>query len=209
MEIILIKDVENLGFTDDVLSVKNGYGRNYLIPQGFAILATSSAKKILAEKLRQRAFKEKHIIEEASKQAEKLRALELKIPAKVGEGDKLFGSINNQNLADALKKAEFDIEKKFISVIGGNIKRVGKYEAKIRLHREVVVDFPFEVTPVRDEKAIAAAKKAKEEEAKRAEEAAKKAEEAAAKAQEGTDEEINPIAAASEAPEAPEAETKE
>jgi len=172
MEIILLKDVENLGFIDDIVSVKNGYGRNYLIPQGYAVLATPSAKKVLAEKLKQRAFKEKHVVEEAQKLAEKLKALQVKIPAKVGLGDKLFGSINNQNLAEVLAKEGFDIDKKYINVIGGNIKRIGKYNAKIRLHRDVIVDLDFEVTPVRDEKAIAEAKAKAAAEAKRAEAAA-------------------------------------
>ena len=177
MEIILLKDVENLGFIDDVVSVKNGYGRNYLIPQGYAILATPSAKKVLAEKLKQRAFKEKHIVEEAQNLAEKLKSIQVKIPAKVGLGDKLFGSINNQNLAEALEKEGFEIEKKYITVIGGNVKRIGKYDAKIRLHRDVIVDLEFEVTPIRDEKAIAEAKAAAE--AKKAEEEAKAAAEEA------------------------------
>ena len=173
MEIILLKDVENLGFIDDIVTVKNGYGRNYLIPQGYAVLATPSAKKVLAEKLKQRAFKEKHIVEEAQKMAEKLKALQIRIPAKVGAGDKLFGSINNQDLAEVLAKEGFEIEKKYIQVIGGNVKRIGKYNAKIRLHRDVIVDLEFEVTPVRDEKAIAEAKakaaaEAKEKEAKAA-----------------------------------------
>jgi len=173
MEIILLKDVENLGFTDDIVTVKNGYGRNYLIPQAYAVLATPSAKKVLAEKLKQRAFKEKHIVEEAQKLAEKLKTLQIKIPAKVGAGDKLFGSINNQNLAEALAKEGFEIEKKFINVIGGSVKRIGKYNAKIRLHRDVIVDLEFEVTPIRDEKAIAEAKAKAAAEAKRAEAEAK------------------------------------
>ena len=179
MEIILLKDVENLGFTDDIVTVKNGYGRNYLIPQGYAVLATPSAKKVLAEKIKQRAFKEKHIVEEAQKLAEQLKALQIKIPAKVGAGDKLFGSINNQNLAEYLAEKGFDIDKKFINVIGGNIKRIGKYNAKIRLHRDVIVDLEFEVTPIRDEKAIQEQKAKAAAEAKRAEAAAKAAEEAA------------------------------
>ena len=178
MEIILLKDVENLGFTDDIVTVKNGYGRNYLIPQGYAILATPSAKKVLAEKLKQRAFKEKHIVEEARKLAEQLKALQVKIPAKVGAGDKLFGSVNNQDLAEALAKEGFEIEKKYISVIGGNVKRIGKYDAKIRLHRDVIVDLEFEVTPIRDEKAIAEAKAKVAAEAKREEAAATAAEKA-------------------------------
>ncbi len=178
MEIILLKDVENLGFIDDIVSVKNGYGRNYLIPQGYAILATGSARKVLAEKIKQRAFKEKHIVDEAQKVAEKLKALQVKIPAKVGAGDKLFGSVNNQNLADVLAKEGFEIDKKYISVIGGSVKRIGKYDAKVRLHREVIVDLDFEVTPIRDEKAIAEAKAKAAAEAKRAEAAAAAAEKA-------------------------------
>lgn len=145
MELILKQDVENLGFKDDIVTVKNGYGRNYLIPQGQAILATSSAKKVLAENLKQRAFKEKKIIDDAKSTAEAISALEIKIPSKVGTGDKLFGSVNNLDLAGAFKNAGHDIDKKYINVIGGNIKRLGKYNAIIRLHREVTVDIPFEV----------------------------------------------------------------
>lgn len=145
MELILKQDVEGVGFKDDIVTVKNGYGRNYLIPQGQAILATSSAKKVLAENLKQRSYKEKKIIEEATQTAEALNGLEIKIPAKVGQGDKLFGSVNNINVAEALEKEGHEIDKKFISVIGGNVKRLGKYDAVIRLHREVSVDFTFEV----------------------------------------------------------------
>ena len=145
MEIILKQDVHNLGFKDDVVTVKNGYGRNYLIPQGYAILATSSAKKVLAENLKQKAYKEQHIVEEAKKTAKNLLALTMKIEAKVGSGDKLFGSINNAHLAEELEKLGHSIDKKFISIAGNSIKRTGKYTAAIRLHRDVVVDFPFEV----------------------------------------------------------------
>ena len=145
MELILKQDVEGLGFKDDVVTVKNGYGRNFLIPGGKAILATTSAKKVLAETLKQRAFKEKKIIEDAQKTAETIKALEVKISAKVGSGDKLFGSVNNIDVASALEKAGQNIEKKFISVAGGNIKRLGKYNAQIRLHREVNVELPFEI----------------------------------------------------------------
>ncbi len=145
MELILKQDVENLGFKDDIVTVKNGYGRNYLIPQGQAILATTSAKKVLAENLKQRAFKEQKLVDEAKATAEALSAIELKIASKVGTGDKLFGSVNNIDVADALQKEGHAIEKKFINVIGGNVKRLGKYNAVIRLHREVTVDLPFEV----------------------------------------------------------------
>ena len=188
MEVILKKDVENLGFADDMVTVKNGYGRNYLIPQGYAILATPSAKKVLAEKIKQRAFKEKHVIDEANKLAEQLKALQVKIAAKVGAGDKLFGSINNQNLAEALAKEGFEIEKKFITVVGGSVKRIGKYDAKVRLHREVIVALPFEITPIRDEKAIAEAKAKAAAEAKKVEAAEKAAEAAAKAAEEATEE---------------------
>ncbi|WP_346882013.1 50S ribosomal protein L9 [uncultured Algibacter sp.] len=145
MELILKQDVENLGFKDDVVTVKNGYGRNFLIPQGQAILATVSAKKVLAENLKQRAFKEKKIVDDANKIAESLKALEIKIASKVGTGDKLFGSVNNIDLSEALAKEGHSIDKKFITVAGGNVKRLGKYDAVVRLHREVSIDLPFEV----------------------------------------------------------------
>jgi large subunit ribosomal protein L9 len=145
MELILRQDVDGLGFKDDIVTVKNGYGRNYLIPQGSAILATISAKKVLAENLKQRAFKEKKIVDDANKIAEAIKALEIKITAKVGTGDKLFGSVNNINVAEAIEKEGHSIDKKFINVSGGSIKRLGKYNATVRLHREVSVDLPFEI----------------------------------------------------------------
>jgi len=145
MELILKKDVDNLGFADDLVTVKNGYGRNFLIPHGHAVLATPSAKKVLAETLKQRAHKEKKIVEDAQKEADKLNGLEVKITAKAGEGDKLFGSITNGNLAEALEKEGISLEKKFITIAGGTIKRTGKYDAKIRFHREVIIDFSFDV----------------------------------------------------------------
>ena len=146
MELILKKDVENLGFVDDVVKVKNGYGRNYLIPKGFAVLATPSARKILAENLKQRAFKEKKQIEEAEATANKIKSLEIKIPVKVGAGNKLFGSVTNVDLVEILGKNNMIVEKKFITIPGNIIKRLGSYEAKIRLHRSVIVSVPFEVT---------------------------------------------------------------
>ena len=145
MELILKEDVQDLGFKDDIVSVKNGYGRNFLIPQGLATLATPSAKKVLAENLKQRAHKEKKIIDAANKTADALKQLEIRIPAKVGAGDKLFGSVTTIDLAAALDKEGHQIDRKFINIKGGAIKRVGPYEAVIRLHREVVVEFPFEV----------------------------------------------------------------
>lgn len=145
MELILKKDVENLGFADDLVTVKNGYGRNFLIPQGHATLATPSAKKVLAETLKQRQFKEKKVVDEAKTQAEKLNGLEIKITAKTGEGDKLFGSVNNSDLADALEKEGVSIDKKFIAIAGGVVKRAGQYEATIRFHRDVVSTLTFDV----------------------------------------------------------------
>lgn len=145
MELILKQDVDKLGFKDDIVTVKNGYGRNFLIPQKHAILATTSAKKVLAENLKQRAFKEKRIVDDAKALAETLKALEIKIASKAGQGDKLFGSVSNINIAESLQKAGHSIDKKFINVIGGTVKRTGKYNAVVRLHRDVVLDLPFEV----------------------------------------------------------------
>lgn len=145
MELILKQDVANLGFKDDIVTVKNGYGRNYLIPQGYAILATESAKKVLAENLKQRAFKEQNIVKEANKLAEALKTLEVKITAKTGEGDKLFGSVGANQLAEVLAAEGHEIDRKFITIAGGLVKRLGKYDAKVRLHRDVIVDLPFDV----------------------------------------------------------------
>lgn len=145
MELILIKDVENLGFTDDVVSVKPGYGRNFLIPQGYARLATESAKKVLAENLRQRAHKEANQIKEAKNTAEALKGMEVKLAAKVGTGNKLFGSISNADLSDYFKQNNLDVDKRYIQIVGGVVKALGQYNAKIRLHREVNVDLTFDV----------------------------------------------------------------
>jgi len=145
MELILRQDVENLGFKDDIVSVKNGYGRNFLIPTGKASLATSSARKVLAENLKQRAFKEAKLIEDAKTIAETIKGYEIKIASKVGAGDKLFGSVNNIDLAESLAKAGTELDKKFIKVVGGSVKRLGKYKATVRLHREVVADITFDV----------------------------------------------------------------
>ena len=143
MELILKEDVENLGFKDDLVVVKNGYGRNFLIPQGKAILATISAKKVLAEKLKQSQVKEKQAIEEANKIVKKLEKLELKISAK-SENDKLFGSVTNSEISKELSSEGFEIEKKCIK-LSSSIKKIGSYTAKIRLHREVHYDLNFDV----------------------------------------------------------------
>ena len=142
MELILKQDVQNVGFKDDIVTVKAGYGRNYLIPQGFASLATPSAKKVLAENLKQRAHKEAKVVADANEVAEKLKAVEIKITAKAG-GEKLFGSVTNIDIAEQLEKAGHSIDRKFIT--SGIIKRTGKYSATVRLHRDVIVDLPFEI----------------------------------------------------------------
>ncbi|MDA9015575.1 50S ribosomal protein L9 [Flavobacteriaceae bacterium] len=147
MELILKEDVQNLGFKDEIVMVKNGYGRNFLIPQGKAVMATVSARKVLAENIKQRAFKEKSIIEAAQARAEEIKALEIQIPSKVGSGDKLFGSVTNADLAQLISAKSSELDKKHISLPGKSIKRLGKYVASIRLHREVSFEFPFEIIP--------------------------------------------------------------
>lgn len=145
MEIILKKDVEKLGYKDDIVTVKNGFARNFLIPQGIAILATESAKKVLAENLRQRAHKEAKVKEEAEKVLTQLEGLELKVGAKAGEKGKIFGSVNSIQLAEALKEAGFDIERRKIHLKEDTIKNLGEYEATIDLHKEVKATVKFEV----------------------------------------------------------------
>ena len=145
MELILKEDVQNLGFKDDIVNVKNGYGRNFLIPNGKAVIATSSARKVLAENLKQRAHKEQKLIDDANKIAKKLQGFEIKIKSKVGSGDKLFGSIGSQDVADAFESNGQAIDKKFITLPGKTIKRLGAYEATIRIHRAVVVQVAFEI----------------------------------------------------------------
>jgi large subunit ribosomal protein L9 len=142
MELILKKDVQNLGFKDDIVTVKNGYGRNFLIPQGYAQLATASAKKVLAENLKQRAHKEAKVVSDAQALAEALKAIEIKIYAKAG-GEKLFGSITNIDIAEALAKGGQEIDRKFIT--SGIVKRIGKYSATVRLHRDVIVELSYEI----------------------------------------------------------------
>lgn len=142
MELILKQDVQNLGFKDDVVTVKPGYGRNFLIPQGFAVLATPSAKKVLAENLKQKAHKEAKVVADAKALAETLKALDIKITAKAG-GEKLFGSVTNADIAEILEKNGQSIDKKFIT--SGVVKRIGKYNATVRLHRDVIVELPYEI----------------------------------------------------------------
>ncbi len=146
MEVILKKDVENLGFIDDIVTVKAGYGRNYLIPNKLAVFATSSEKKILAENLRQKEQKNQQLIKELESTKKKIESLELIIKSKVGEDKKLFGSVNAASLQHALDDNGISIEKKYITINGANlIKTIGSFSAKVRLHRDLIADLSFEV----------------------------------------------------------------
>ncbi len=176
MNVILRQDVEGLGFEFEVVSVKPGYARNFLIPRGLVSVATPKNVKELNEVLEARKAEEASLIAAAQAKAAKLDGLVVKLEAKVGTGDKLFGSVNNGDLAEALVKAGVEIEKKNIRIPGNTIKRLGKYEAKVRFHREVEVDFGFEIVP------DAASIKAAEEAAKTRAELAKMDAEKAKKA---------------------------
>ncbi len=145
MEIILLQDIQNLGSKDDLVTVKDGYGRNYLIPKKMAIVATESAKKVLAENTKQRAHKEAKLKEEALTLAEKLQGKQVVIATKTSATGKIFGSVNTIQLAEAINKKGFEIDRKQIKIAEDTIKEIGKYTAKIKLHKEVVVDFDFEV----------------------------------------------------------------
>lgn len=144
MKIILKEDVRGLGYKDDVIEVKDGYGRNYLIPQGKAIVATPSAIKILEENLRQRAHKLAKIKEDAMAAAAALEGVALTIGAKTSANGTIFGSVNAIQVAEALEKLGHNIDRKLI-IIKDNIKEVGKYSATIQFHKEVAVEIPFEV----------------------------------------------------------------
>lgn len=144
MEIILKEDILGLGYKDDIIEVKAGYGRNYLIPQGKAIVANSSTKKVLAENLKQRAHKLAKVKKEAVEYAEKLKDISLRIGAKTSSSGKIFGSVNDIQVAEALSKAGFDVERKLIRMKDA-IKEVGSYTATLKLHKEVSVEINFEV----------------------------------------------------------------
>ena len=143
MEIILLTDIANLGHKDDVVDVKQGYGRNYLIPQGYAILATPSARKVVAENLRQRAHKEAKLKAEAEEIAAQLAEVKLTIGAKTSSTGKIFGSVNSIMISESLKEKGFDIDRK--KIVLKDVKEIGTYTALIKLHREVKVDVEFEV----------------------------------------------------------------
>lgn len=144
MEIILKEDVANLGYRNDILTVKSGYGRNFLIPTGKAVIATPSAKKMLAEDLKQRAHKLEKIKKDAEELAAKLNGMALTIATKVSSTGTIFGSVTNIQIADELAKKGFDIDRKTI-VVKDNVKEVGTYNATIKLHKEVTADITFEV----------------------------------------------------------------
>jgi large subunit ribosomal protein L9 len=144
MEVILKEDVTNLGYKNDIVKVKSGYGRNYLIPQGKAVIATPSARKVLAEDLRQRAHKLEKIKKDAEEIAAKLKDVALVIKTKVSSTGTIFGSVTNIQIADELSKLGLDIDRKII-VIKGPVKEVGNYTATVKLHKEVSVELPFEV----------------------------------------------------------------
>ena len=143
MEIILLTDIANLGHKDDIVDVKQGYGRNYLIPQGYAILATPSARKVVAENLRQRAHKEAKLKAEAEEIAAQLAEVKLTIGAKTSSTGKIFGSVNSIMISESLKEKGFDIDRK--KIVLKDVKEIGTYTALIKLHREVKVDLEFEV----------------------------------------------------------------
>ena len=145
MEVILKQDIKGLGYKDDKVSVANGYGRNYLLPQGMATLATESAKKQHAEVLKQRAFKEDKFRKEATANAEKLSGVAIKVGAKAGESGKIFGSVTTIQIADALKKAGYNVERKNIEISEDSIKQLGTYSAKVRLFKEISATVNFEV----------------------------------------------------------------
>jgi large subunit ribosomal protein L9 len=145
MEIILKQDVQNLGNKDEIVKVKNGYARNYLIPQGLAVTATESAKKVLAENTKQRAHKEAKIKADAEVIANKLEGVKLTIGAKTSSTGKIFGSVNTIQIAEALAAKGFDIDRRTISLQEEQIKEVGNYTAEVKLHREVKVKIDFEV----------------------------------------------------------------
>ena len=145
MEIILKQDVNNLGAKDDILVVKDGYARNFLIPKGFAMLATASAKKVLAENIRQRAHKEAKLKTEAEKIAASMTGLKLTIGAKTSSTGKIFGSVNTIQIAEALREKGFEIDRKNIRLQEELIKEVGEYKAKIKIHKDIHVEVDFDV----------------------------------------------------------------
>ncbi|MBO8485516.1 MAG: 50S ribosomal protein L9 [Bacteroidetes bacterium] len=145
MEIILKKDVAKLGNADDIVTVKAGYALNYLIPQGFAILATESAKKVHAENMRQRAHKEAKLRADAEALAAKLAETLVKVTAKVSESGKIYGSVTTSQIAEALVAAGLDVDKKDITILSEAVKEPGTYEASVKCYKDIKGTFKFEV----------------------------------------------------------------
>ena len=145
MEVILKQDIKGLGFADDLVKVSPGYGRNFLIPRGAAVLATEGAKKMHAEIMKQRSFKEEKLRKEAAANAEKLAGVVIKIGAKAGENGKIFGSVTTIQVAEALNKAGYPVERKNIEISEDSIKALGTYTAKVRLFKDVTASISFEV----------------------------------------------------------------
>ncbi|MBQ0129801.1 MAG: 50S ribosomal protein L9 [Bacteroidales bacterium] len=146
MDIILKQDVNNLGYKNDIVTVKPGYARNFLIPQGMAILATERNRKILAEEMRQQAHKEEKVRNEAQEKANIINGLKLRVPAKASETGKIYGSVNNVQIANAIKEAcNLDIDRKQIVLSDDTVKEIGSYKAKVKLHKDVQAEVEFEV----------------------------------------------------------------
>lgn len=145
MEVILKKNVDNLGYANELVNVKNGYGRNFLIPQGYAILATASAKKAHAETMKQKSHKESKVLAEAEAIGKALEATSVKIVTKVGEKGKIFGSVNTLQLSEALKAEGVEIDRKSLKIKNEPIREIGSFEATANLHKDVKANFTFEV----------------------------------------------------------------
>ena len=145
MEVILKQDIKGLGYKDDKVSVANGYGRNFLLPKGMATLATESAKKMHAEIIKQRAYKEDKLRKEAASNSEKLNGVSIKVGAKAGENGKIFGSVGTIQIAEALNKAGYQVDRKNIEINDETIKQLGTYSAKVRLYKDVTATVNFEV----------------------------------------------------------------
>ncbi|MDD2635808.1 MAG: 50S ribosomal protein L9 [Bacteroidales bacterium] len=145
MEIILKQDLDKLGNVDDIVNVKSGYARNFLIPKGYAILATKTAKKIHEENMRQKAHKESKLRENAESMVSKMDGLKIRVPAKTSSTGKIFGSVNTIMLSEALTKEGFDIDRKNITIKGDAVKEVGNYIANVKIYKNIKVDIDFEV----------------------------------------------------------------
>lgn len=145
MKVILKQDVKHVGLKDDVVSVKNGYGSNYLLPKGLAVIASDSNLKVLSEIQKQRSFKEEKIRQAAQKTADFLKDIVVKVGAKAGDSGKIYGSVTTVQIADAIKKLGHEIDRRLIQMDEDSIKSLGSFTAKARLHRDVVAEIKFEV----------------------------------------------------------------